>query len=164
MGFATHLGPWLLGTVKNTTGTTAGTIQNIGGTVVAQTNSASFGFAAINSSLTGTAFVLPAGAIIRDAVFYTTTTYDAAFTLKLTMGGSDIYAATTLTGPLAPTLMTAGTSNVITGLLANVGTTDAIVTYTATKGSTLTTGAGTLLIAYVVRGSDGAMYPTASQQ
>ena len=54
MGFATHLGPWLLGTVKNTTGTTAGSVQNMGGTVVAQTNSTSFGFAAINSSLTGT--------------------------------------------------------------------------------------------------------------
>ena len=25
MGFATHLGPWLLGTIKNTTGTTVGT-------------------------------------------------------------------------------------------------------------------------------------------
>ena len=36
MGFATHLGPWLLGTVKNTTGTTAGTVCNTGCTVVAQ--------------------------------------------------------------------------------------------------------------------------------
>ena len=47
MGFATHLGPWLLGTVKNTTGTTAGSVQNMGGTVVAQTNSTSFAFAAL---------------------------------------------------------------------------------------------------------------------
>ena len=37
MGFATHLGPWLLGTVKNTTGTTAGLVRNTGDTVVAQT-------------------------------------------------------------------------------------------------------------------------------
>jgi len=37
MGFATHLGPWLLGTVKNTTGTTAGTIRNMGATTVNQT-------------------------------------------------------------------------------------------------------------------------------
>ena len=36
MGFASHLGPWLLGTVKNTTGTTAGTIRNMGATIVAQ--------------------------------------------------------------------------------------------------------------------------------
>jgi len=40
MGFATHLGPWLLGTVKNTTGTTAGTIRNMGATTVAQTYTA----------------------------------------------------------------------------------------------------------------------------
>ena len=37
MGFATHLGPWLLGTVRNTTGTTVGTIENCGATVVSQT-------------------------------------------------------------------------------------------------------------------------------
>ena len=36
MGFATHLGPWLLGTVKDTTGTTAGTIRNTGCTTVAR--------------------------------------------------------------------------------------------------------------------------------
>ena len=36
MGFATHLGPWLLGTVKDTTGTTAGTVRNTGATIVAQ--------------------------------------------------------------------------------------------------------------------------------
>ena len=38
MAFATRLGPWLLGTVKNTTGTTAGTINNLGATIVAQAN------------------------------------------------------------------------------------------------------------------------------
>jgi hypothetical protein len=30
MGFASHLGPWLLGTVKYTTGTTVGTIAEHG--------------------------------------------------------------------------------------------------------------------------------------
>ena len=32
MAIASHLGSWLLGTVKNTTGTTAGTIRNTGAT------------------------------------------------------------------------------------------------------------------------------------
>ena len=36
MGIATHLGPWLLGTVKDTSGTTAGTVRNIGATMVTQ--------------------------------------------------------------------------------------------------------------------------------
>jgi hypothetical protein len=164
MAFATHLGPWLLGTVKNTTGTTSGTIQNIGASIVAQTNSASFGFAAVNTSLTGNALVLPAGALITAAQFYTTEAYSAAVTVKLTMGGQDIYTATTVTGPAAPYAMAAGTSAAVVALLANVGSTDAIVTYTATKAGTLTTGAGTLVIAYIVRGSDGAMYPSSTQQ
>ena len=37
MPSAFHLGPWLLGTVKNTQGTTAGTIRNVGATLAAQT-------------------------------------------------------------------------------------------------------------------------------
>jgi hypothetical protein len=37
MGFATHLGPWLLGTIKNTTGTTVGSLENLGATVCSQT-------------------------------------------------------------------------------------------------------------------------------
>jgi len=162
MGFATHLGPWLLGTVKDTTGTTAGTIRNTGATIVAQTNSASFGFAAINASLTGNAVVLPAGAMITSAQFYTTEAYSAAVTVKLTMGGQDIYTATTVTGPAAPYAMAAGTSAAVVALLANVGSTDAIVTYTATKGGVLTTGAGTLVIEYIVRNSDGTSVPASA--
>ena len=163
MGFATHLGPWLLGTVKDTTGTTAGTVRNTGATIVAQTNNASFAFAAVNSSLTGTAFCLPAGAIITSAQFFTTEAYSAAVTIKLTMGGQDIYTATTVTGPAAPYDLAAGTSAAVVALLANVGSTDQLVTYTLTKGGTLTTGAGTLVISYVVRGSDGVGYPVGNQ-
>jgi hypothetical protein len=44
----------------------------------------------------------------------------------------------------------------------NVGTTDAIVTYTL-AGTALTTGAATIIISYVVLASDGAANPTASQ-
>ena len=66
MGFATHLGPWLLGTVKNTTGSTAGTIRNMGATVVSQSADVVYG------TLTGTAFVLPAGAQVTDVTVVTT--------------------------------------------------------------------------------------------
>ena len=164
MGFATHLGPWLLGTVKDTTGTTAGSVRNTGATVVAQTNSDSFGFAAINSSLTGTAFCLPAGALITGCQFLTSEAYSAAVTVKLTMGGQDIYTATTVTGPAAPYTMAAGTTAAVVALLANVGSTDQLVTYTATKGGTLTTGAGSLVITYVMRDSSGNSQVPAGQQ
>ena len=66
MGFATHLGPWLLGTVKNTTGTTAGTIQNTGATMVAQT--VKLNMVDATSATAITCFTLPAGAHIVDFI------------------------------------------------------------------------------------------------
>jgi hypothetical protein len=161
MGLATHLGPWLLGTVKETTGTTAGTIRNTGATEVTQTVTLSFG--SINNSLTGTAFVLPAGAMVTYYKFYVTSTFSAATTVKLTIGATDVTAATTVTGPAAPANMTAATAaDAVTALFVNVGSTDAIVTYTATKGATLTTGSVTLQVTYTVRNSDGTSVPASA--
>jgi hypothetical protein len=155
MGFATHLGPWLLGTVKNTTGTTAGTIRNMGATVVSQ--SITIG----TSGTAATAFVLPAGAQITSMYFNCTTLYGAG-TLKLSIGATDITNTATLptvtAGVVAFTLGAASTT--AAGLINNVGTTDAIVTYTLASA---TTGAGTIVVSYVVRGSDGAANPTYSQ-
>ena len=59
MGFATDLGPWLLGTVKNTTGTTAGTVRNTGCTVVAQSGATTVADTSANNL-----FMIPAGAQI----------------------------------------------------------------------------------------------------
>jgi hypothetical protein len=47
-------------------------------------------------------------------------------------------------------------------LIANVGSTDAIVTFTV-AGTSLTTGAGVIVIKYMVRNSDGSANPTAQQ-
>jgi hypothetical protein len=154
MGFASHLGPWLLGTVKNTTGTTAGTIQNMGATIVSQQ-------VVIGTTGTAaTAFVLPAGATITSILFNCTTLYGAG-TLKLSIGATDITNTATLptstTGVVAFTLGAA--SATAAGLINNVGSTDAIVTYTLASA---TTGAGTIVIAYVVRNSDGAANPASA--
>jgi hypothetical protein len=150
MGFATHLGPWLLGTVKNTTGTTAGTIRNMGATVVSQSVDLVFG------TLTGTAFVLPAGAQCVSVTAITTTVFSSATTLKLSIGGTDF-----TTNPAITSVGQHGlTANTTTpGGWLNVGATDAIVTYTL-AGSSLTTGAATVVITYAVRNSDGAIAPT----
>ena len=161
MGFATHLGPWLLGTVKNTTGTTAGTIRNMGATIVSQ--AVSLTSAQLTGGGTGTAMVLPAGAAITNMQFLTTTTFSSAATVKLSIGSTDITGATTVTGPAAPTVMTAATAaDATTALIGNVGTTDAIVTFTGT-GTSLTSGAVTIIVSYIVRGSDGAANPTSTQ-
>ena len=154
MGFATHLGPWLLGTVKNTTGSTAGSIRNMGATVVSQSADVVYG------TLTGTAFVLPAGAQVTDVKVVTTTVFSAATTCKLSIGGTDFTTNGTVTSVGSASL---GANATTPGGWLNVGSTDAIVTYTL-AGTALTTGAATIVISYVVRGSDGVANPTASQQ
>lgn len=150
MGFASHLGPWLLGTVKNTTGTTAGTIRNMGATVVSQSADVVYG------TLTGTAFVLPAGAQVTSITVVTSTVFSAATTCKLSIGGTDFTTTGTITSVGSATL---GANATTPGGWLNVGSTDAIVTYTL-AGTALTTGAATIIITYVVRGSDGVANPT----
>jgi len=153
MGFATHLGPWLLGTVKNTTGTTAGTIRNMGATVVAQEVQVVFG------TLTGTAFVLPAGALVTDVKVVTTTVFSAATTCKLSIGGTDFTTTGTVTSVGSVAL---GANATTPGGWLNVGSTDAIVTYTL-AGTSLTTGAATIIISYAVLASDGSNNPSTFQ-
>jgi hypothetical protein len=153
MGFATHLGPWLLGTVKDTTGTTVGNIRNMGATVVSQSTNVVFG------TLTGNAFVLPAGAQVTHVTIVTTTVFSAATTLKLSIGGTDFTTTGTITSVGGVNLNANATTP---GGWLNVGATDAQVTYTM-AGTSLTTGAATVFIMYVVRGSDGAANPSATQ-
>ena len=155
MGFATHLGPWLLGTVKNTTGTTAGSVRNMGATVVSQTIPVT---AATFTNLTGTLGAIPAGALITDVQIITSTLFNSATTLIVSVGGVDTATATTITaaGVYPITLATTFASTA-----ANVGSTDALITYTAT--GTPATGAATIVISYVVRNSNGAANPTSTQ-
>jgi len=156
MGFATHLGPWLLGTVKNTTGTTAGTIRNIGATIVTQTVQATYA-----GTTATTAAVLPAGAcitvvqLIIDGVVFNGTSP----TLTIKNGSTTIGTITPTSGTGGQYAMTVTTTVADAALLTNVGATDAIITYTV-SGTTVTTGSGTLIIAYIVRGSDGAANPS----
>ena len=154
MAIASHLGSWLLGTVKNTTGTTAGTIRNMGATTVAQQANIAYTDAA-----SSTAFVLPAGALITRIQVITTATFSAATTITLSIGSTAISTASTITTLGANAVAVAATTGA-TALIANVGSTDAIVTYTV-SGTSLTTGTGVLVIEYIVRNADGTYNPTA---
>lgn len=155
MGFATHLGPWLLGTVKSTTGTTAGSIRNVGATVVAQTIPVT---AATFTNLTGTLGAIPAGSLITGIQIITSTLFDSATTLIVAVNGVNSATATTITaaGVYPVTLATTFASTA-----ANSGTTDDLITYTAT--GTPTSGAATVVITYVVRNPDGSANPSATQ-
>jgi hypothetical protein len=127
----------------------------MGATIVAQTVQATFA----GTSAT-TAAVLPAGAcitsvqLIIDGVVFNGTS--PVLTIK---NGS------TTIGTISPTSGTGGnyamavtTTVADAASLTNVGSTDAIITYTV-SGTTVTTGSGTLIIAYIVRGSDGVANP-----
>ena len=154
MAIASHLGSWLLGTVKHTTGTTAGTIRNMGATTVAQNSSVLY-----TDTASSVADVLPAGALITRIQFITTTAFSSAATITLSIGGTAITTASTITTAGANAVAIAATTGAA-ALVANVGSTDAIVTYTI-GGTALSSGAGVLVIEYVVRNSDGTYNPTA---
>ena len=151
MAFASHLGPWLLGTVKNTTGTTAGTVRNMGATKVAQIKAVTYADASGT-----TAFVLPAGAIITGAQVITTTTFSSAATIVVSVNGVAINSATTITTGGSYAITTLNTQAV--GQQLVVGSTDVFVTYTV-AGTSLTAGAGTLVVEYIMLASDGSANP-----
>ena len=162
MGFATHLGPWLLGTVKNTTGTTAGTIRNMGATVVSQSK------AILYTDITAAtvAFTIPAGSQILTAQFNTTVAY-ATSTPTYALFSNAVAINTAANGSV---FTATGIVNILLGnnsaaaavLCNNVGTTDAIITFTQAN-VTATSGAGTLTLTYVVKGSDGVANPAATE-
>ena len=143
MGFASHLGPWRLGTVNNTTGTTAGSVRNMGCTSVTQS------VALVASS--AVTIMLPAGSIVHDVKTYMTT--GASGDPVVTIGGVNVGTVSTNAG--VNTLI-ANATNVAT--LINVGTTDKLLSCTATAAS-----AGTLAILYTVRASDGSENPSAQE-
>ena len=163
MGFATHLGPWLLGTVKNTTGTTSGTIRNLGATVVSQSK------AILYTDITAAtvAFTIPAGSQILSATFNTTVAY-ATTTPTYALFSNAVAINTAANGSV---FTNTGIVNLLLGnnsaaaavLCNNVGTSDAIITFTQAN-VTATSGAGILTLTYVVKDSDGSANPTATQQ
>jgi hypothetical protein len=163
MGFATHLGPWLLGTVKNTTGTTSGSLRNLGATVVSQSK------AILYTDITAAtvAFTIPAGSQILTAQFNTTVAY-ATTTPTYALFSNAVAINTAANGSV---FTNTGIVNILLGnnsaaaavLCNNVGTTDAIITFTQAN-VTATSGAGILTLTYVVKDSDGSANPSASQQ
>ena len=163
MGLATHLGPWLLGTVKSTTGTTAGTLRNLGATVVAQ----SVAIAYTNITAGTYAFTLPAGAQILDAQFNTTVAYATTTpTYALFVNGTAINTAangSVFTNTGIVNLLLGNNSAAAAVLCSNVGSTDAVITYTQAN-VTATSGAGILTVRYVVKLADGTYVPTSSTQ
>jgi hypothetical protein len=157
MGFATLSGPVRVGNVRYTTGTTAGLVQNTGCTIVAQTfNLTAAQVIAIAATPTTIGFI-PAGSAVTSVQFLTTTLFASATTLKASIAGVDVNTASTIT--TANTVVVTNSAT-FTPVAANVGSTDAAILLTATGASV--TGAVTVIVAYVVRNTDGAMVPASA--
>jgi len=175
MGFATHLGPWLLGTVKNTTGTTVGSLENIGAAVVSQTFKKDYtGQAA--SATTDTICVLPAGAQIVSIFIDTLVAFTGSTAANLTLGDGTTaalyWASTDITsqGRLANTnaasklVNWAGAASTVSPTGIGIGPTDVKVIATLTPTvAAVTAGTVQYTVVYVVADSTGLQAPTASQ-
>ena len=155
MAIASRLGPWLLGTIKDTTGTAAGTVRNMGACPVLQTKTIT-----VADVTAQTIFAyLPPGSLIEAVTFNTTTAYGVAIpTIALFCNGVAINTAAnsgSAIGSFGVFNITLG-NNTVAGatLVNNVGTADALIAFTQTLGGA-TLGAGTLSISYLVRNSDG---------
>ena len=151
MGFATHLGPWGTGTVKDTTGTTAGTVRNVGLMVLSQATAVP---AAAGATVVA---VLPAGSQIINIYVNTTTLFNAATTLTIGDGTTANAYLTSTTITSAGLISTAG-GNLVGTAINNIGSSDVLVT--ATTAGSATTGAATITVIYVQKNSDGSAAPT----
>jgi hypothetical protein len=174
MGFATHLGPWLLGTVKNTTGTTVGTIENLGSTIVSQTFKKNYtGQAA--SATTDTLCVLPAGAQIVDIFIDTLVAFTGSTAANLQIGNgttADLYWATsdvTTQGRLAITNAASKLANWVGATSTaspngiGIGATDVKIVATMTPTvAAVTAGTVQYTVVYVVANSNGAQFPASA--
>ena len=174
MGFATHLGPWLLGTVKNTTGTTVGTIENLGATIVSQTFKKNYtGQAA--SATTDTICVLPAGAQIVDIKVDTLVAFTGSTAANMQLGDgttANLYWASTdattqgrlaYTGAAAKLVNWAGATSTASPNGIGIGPTDVKVVATMTPTvAAVTAGTVQYTIMYVVANSNGAQFPASA--
>ena len=113
------------------------------------------------------AFTIPAGSQILGATFNTTVAYAtttptyALFSNAVAINTAANGSAFTATGIV--NLLLGNNSAAAAVLCNNVGTTDAIITFTQAN-VTATSGAGTLTLTYVVKDSDGSANPSNTQQ
>jgi len=171
MGFATHLGPWLLGTVKNTTGTTVGTVRNTGTTVVSQTFKRDYTGTTVAAPSVLTIACLPAGAQILDIYVDTLVAFTGSTLANMIIGKAgttnafwattDITAAGRLATTNANLANWAGAASTAAPAGIGIGPTDVLVLATLSPtAATVTAGTVQYTIVYAVKNSNGA--PTQS--
>ena len=175
MGFATHLGPWLLGTVKNTTGTTVGTLRNTGATVVSQTFKKNYA-GVTTAGRTDTIAVLPAGAQIIAIDIDTLVAFTGSTAANVQLGDgttANLYWPTTdittqgrsaVSNAASKLANWCGAATTASPNGAGIGPTDVTVVATMSPTvATVTAGTVQYTIRYAVANSDGNQAPTTFQ-
>ena len=153
MSIASRLGPWLVGTVKETTGTAVGTVRNMGVTLVEQ-----FATLSYTDTAAKTLFILPAGSAIHVFLTDVSTAFNAATNNVITIQTSGGQSLATITASGA-NIVVGRTGMAVTaggiGTYINTGTSDITIQgLFAGTGTTATTGAATITVAYAVRNVD----------
>jgi len=146
MGITTFTGPIKAGNVLNTTGTTAGTVKNVGFVAMAQT-------APITQagSLTAykTSIVIPAYSHILNIQFLVTTGWAATATISI---GTSATATELVVGQSLATVGQVsagpGTDATRTANWSNVGASDVII-YALSAASGAPVGVGDLIVRYI---------------
>ncbi|KPK13936.1 MAG: hypothetical protein AMJ56_00345 [Anaerolineae bacterium SG8_19] len=147
MATTTFTGPIKAGDVLNTTGSTVGTLKNVGTVVTAQQ-------AAVAQSATAasTTIVIPANSTIVSIDLFVTTAWSSATTTYTVSVGTSATAtelvAATNANAIGRLALTPGTDATKTGLWVNVGTSDVQI-YVKSGAPDTTPGAGTLVVRYI---------------
>jgi hypothetical protein len=145
MGITTFTGPIKAGNVLNTTGTTPGTVKNVGFVAMAQTASIT---QADTATAYETAIVIPAYSHILNIQFLTTTAWNgAAATISIgTSATSNELVSAHSLGTIGQSSGAPGTSATRTALWSDVGSTDVIIyALSANTGA----GVGDLVVRYI---------------
>ena len=162
MGMASHLGPWLLGTVKNSVDTVsaanaaAGKNRNMGFTSVTQT----FTLNGANGAGTFTGCVIPAGSLIESITVYVSVLFNGTATLTFNLNSDNVTNSPTITALGTPSAGTGADATKV-GLWINTGSVDKV--FSAVVGGTPTSGTAVVAITYGVRNADGSSNPAYNQ-
>ena len=144
MSVVTFTGPIKAGDVLNTTGTTAGTVKNVGFVMMAQIVPVT---QAGTTSATATAIVIPAYSHIVQIQMLATVAWASSGTISIgtTATATQLVAATAISA-IGITGLTPGTDATRTALWSNVGATDVIL---YVLSSVTGAGTGDLVVRYI---------------
>ena len=144
MGTTTFTGPIKAGDVLNTTGTTPGTVRNVGFVIMAQTVRLT---QATTTTATATAICIPANSHIVQIQVLASAAWSGAATLSIgTTAAANEIAAATAIGSIGIAGLVPGTDATRVGVWSNTGTSDVIL---YVLSSATGTGVGDLVVRYI---------------